>query len=148
MKNTYWILLLSGLFACNTADKIEEKSAETKSQTELSKEKKTPKLLNEAELIYDNGGKYLERYPTGETKIEGQKNEDGLKEGIWTAYSQDGTKQSVCGFINGKRNGIAMVFHPNGNVSYRGEWKLDERVGEWKFFNQAGTLVKTENYDK
>lgn len=140
-KGVFIIIGMLVLVACNTQDK------EQKSKNETVQKQPEKKLLKPEELIYDNGGTYLERYPTGETKVEGQKTQDGLRTGVWKAFSQDGTPQSICTYSEGKKHGISMVYHPNGNVSYQGEYDYDKRVGEWKFFNSAGTLVKTEKFD-
>jgi len=141
-KGIFVIIALFLLVSCQaTKEKVEKK----KDTVEKEPEKK---LLKPEELVYDNAGVYLERYPTGETKIEGQKTKEGLRSGVWKAFGQDGTPQSICSYVDGKKHGISMVYHPNGNVSYQGEYEYDKRVGEWKFFNSAGTLVKTENYNK
>jgi hypothetical protein len=114
----------------------------------IKKEVKKPIHLTPEELIYDHGGKYIERYTNGQTKMEGQKNEDGTREGYWVSFGEKGNKQSECSYSKGKKHGISIVYHPNGQPSYQGEYNMDKRTGTWKFFNSAGTVVKTEVVDK
>lgn len=137
------------IFALATSLSCESDSGKKKNKKENKKtELKEQPLLKPEELVYDKAGKYLERYPDGKTKIEGQKNEAGERQGHWVAYSNDGTKQSEITYSKGKKHGIHIVYFPNGNPTYVGEWNMDKKIGEWKFYNQAGTLVKTENFDK
>lgn len=113
----------------------------------IKKEVKEPVKLTPEELIYDHGGKYIERYTNGQVKMEGQKNEDGTREGYWVSFGEKGNKQSECSYSKGKKHGISIVYHPNGQPSYQGEYHMDKRTGTWKFFNAAGTLVKSEVFD-
>jgi antitoxin component YwqK of YwqJK toxin-antitoxin module len=39
-----------------------------------------------------------------------------------------------------------VTFFPNGKIRYVGEYKDDEKSGNWKFYDEAGLLISEENY--
>ncbi len=135
MKYSVIVALLVIVSACNQGDQ------EPKKQTEQD-------VSNYRALkVVDNQGRYKEWYPGHEQlKLEGRQNEKGERTGIWKLYSKNGVVLSITVYTDGKRDGHIIVKHPNGALHYKGQYVMDERVGEWKFYDEQGNLTKTENF--
>lgn len=73
--------------------------------------------------------------------------ENGERQGPWTSYFGNGTIRSKTVYINGKQNGLNEVFHDNGMLFYSGQYKLDLKIGEWRFYDRKGVLIKTAKFD-
>ncbi len=84
--------------------------------------------------------------PDGRLRMEGNMR-GGRRHGVWTSYHPDGSVQSRCAYVDGLVNGVTVVFHPNGQPHYIGSYRMGVQVGEWRFFDEAGGLVKTVHYD-
>lgn len=98
-------------------------------------------------LIERKDGTYTEWYPGHkQMKVRGRESEDGQRIGIWKAYSPNGVELSVTVYTDDKKDGHIVVRHPNGAVHYVGEYMMDERVGEWRFYDETGTLIKEEDF--
>ena len=98
-------------------------------------------------LVEEVDGVYTEWYPGHkQVKIKGRKNKAGEKDGVWKMFTEDGYDLSIQTYKDGKRHGAVVVYHPNGALNYTGDYEEDERVGTWKFYNEAGELLKTEEF--
>lgn len=98
-------------------------------------------------LIERKNGVYKEWYPGHQqVKIQGREDDKGRRNGIWKLYSEQGVELSITVYTDDKKDGHIVVRYPNSVVHYVGEYMMDERVGEWRFYDEQGTLVKTENY--
>ena len=90
---------------------------------------------------------YQELYESGILKIEGNYDADGERQGVWTSYYETSVKWSESHYVHGIKNGHSIAFFPNGKVRYMGEYKADNKIGLWRFYDEAGALVTEENYD-
>ncbi|MDX1651291.1 MAG: hypothetical protein R3277_02290 [Brumimicrobium sp.] len=100
-------------------------------------------------IVEDENGRYTEWYPGHkQIKIQGRKDKEGRRDGIWKMYSPQGVELSVTVYTAGKKDGHIIVKHPNGTLHYRGEYVMDERVGEWRFYDEQGALIQREFYDE
>ncbi len=90
-------------------------------------------------------GPYLEKYPGGQPRIEGQI-KNGERYGQWTAYYPDGTKQSEDFFEDGKKNGKTATFYKDGKVRYIGYFKWDKPDGAWEFYDTTGAVATKKEY--
>jgi antitoxin component YwqK of YwqJK toxin-antitoxin module len=122
------ILFLSLCFSCT--EKVVEKNIKDQS----------------TEKNYNGNGLQEQYYPNGQLKMSGKINNSGQKEGIWTSYFENGKKNSESNFKNGLNDGYSMVWYPNGNVRYFGDYANGKKVGEWTFYNEKGEFVKTESF--
>lgn len=52
----------------------------------------------------------------------------------------DGKIESVGYIKDGKKNGTAQTFYPNGIVKEEGNWIDDKQEGIWKYYNEDGSL--------
>jgi antitoxin component YwqK of YwqJK toxin-antitoxin module len=100
-------------------------------------------------IVEDENGRFTEWYPGREQiKMQGTKDKEGRKVGIWKFYTKQGVEQSITEYKKGKKDGITIVRHPNGTIYYKGQYVLDEPVGVWKFYNDQGQLIERKFYDE
>lgn len=113
---------------------------EEKQKEEPTKEVKRP-------LVEEVDGFYTEWYPGHkQIKIKGRKDAKGRKNGVWKMFTEEGYDLSIQTYKNGKREGAVVVYRPNGALNYSGDYANDERIGTWKFYNEQGELIKTEEF--
>lgn len=87
-------------------------------------------------------GKYANgNYETWQTYI------DGRGQGTWINYYENGHLKEVGNYNENRVEGPIKKYHPNGQLAAKGtyrDWRI--HVGEWKFYDTNGQLIKTENY--
>ena len=93
--------------------------------------------------------KNVENYPNGNLKIKGDI-VNGIKQGKWESFYENGNKWSECTYVFGKRNGIYKTFYPNGNLKMHGVYQEDKKVDVWFFYLENGKTYSedgdTDNY--
>ncbi len=94
------------------------------------------------------GGDHKEYHPNGALKIEGQYDMNSVRRGLWISYYENGLKWSESYYVNGIQDGHSLTFYPNGKIRYVGEYRQGERIGEWRFYDDAGNLTQTEDFSK
>ncbi len=132
-------LLLIFLFSCK--EKLKKVVKETFPD---GKPKKEQFFSTEGK---ENLVKEIEYHPNHKKKMEGGFT-DNLRNGLWTAWFEDGKKWSEGYFKNGMNDSLRTVYHPNGKKYYEGSYKMDKRIGIWKFWDESGRLVKEMDFDK
>ena len=137
MRFIYFLSIIAFLISCKGSEE------DSQNNTGSSVETDTTVLVTE-DVTTSN--KTVEYHPNGNIKMEGQLNEIGERDGLWIAYYEDGTKWSESYYINGIRDGHSLSFFPNGQVRYIGEYRNDEKVGTWKFYNEDGSLATEETF--
>ena len=50
-------------------------------------------------------------------------------------------------FVDGIREGKAVVYYENGNIHYEGNYKNGKECGMWKFYRENGKLHEEINRD-
>jgi antitoxin component YwqK of YwqJK toxin-antitoxin module len=93
--------------------------------------------------VVSTTGSFMEKYENGNLKTEGWRNSSSQRDGIWYSYYEHGVKWSELSYVDGLKEGISMVYFPDGTVHYKGQYKNDKKVGTWTFYNEDGT-VKNE----
>ena len=84
-----------------------------------------------------NNGNYLTR----------QEYKDGLGEGTWINYWPNGNLKEVGAYQKNKVEGPITKYNQNGDMIAKGhykDWRI--RVRHWKYYDDDGNLIKTENY--
>jgi len=129
MKNLKFIFLIALLFACSPSKKeVPEKSIEN-------------------QLVVESGNEYTEYYEgKKQVKMHGYFNDKKERDGKWEYFSAQGVKLSLTFYENGKKNGFSVVFYPNGAQRYVGEYQNDQKIGEWKYYDQNGKLVQSKTF--
>ena len=82
---------------------------------------------------------------TESSKINGV-NKNGLKNGEWISYFQNGEIQSVCHFKDGISHGPIIVYNIKGDELYRGNFENGSKIGEWVFTNPETKEIIKKNY--
>ena len=71
---------------------------------------------------------------------------NGVREGKWVAWDEDGKIQAVGFYIDGFEHGLYTVYYPGGKKFYEGKFDMGRRVGVWKFWGEDGKLLKEIDY--
>lgn len=58
-------------------------------------------------------------------------------------YYANGELRGKYSIVNGKRNGMASVFHANGKLASEGTYKRNLKDGKWRYFDEVGKLIFT-----
>ena len=133
MRSIFFLSIIALLFSCKGSDIENSESTEKDTTVAIT-------------LDATSSDKTVEYHPNGNIKMEGNLNDDGLRQGLWIAYYENGTKWSESYYVDGIRDGHSLSFFPNGRVRYVGEYKNDIKVGTWKFYNEDGSLATEETY--
>lgn len=111
------------------------------------KEKESPKVVDDYEKV---DGKLFQSFygSNNQLKMEGEYDENQKRHGIWTYYTIEGKKQSVTEYNHGLKDGYSIVYHPNGSLYYKGEYKNDHKVGVWDFYDTTtGEKSSSKTYE-
>jgi antitoxin component YwqK of YwqJK toxin-antitoxin module len=66
---------------------------------------------------------YIEYHPNGNVLVKGQKNSNGQREGLWECFYLNENIYWRAPYVEGKIDGIAEYFWPNGNIIETHVWK-------------------------
>ncbi len=109
-----------------------------------SNEKKEDTSKSE-NLVEIKDGFYTEYYPGKKViRIQGEQNEDGMRQGRWTFFNEQGKERSYTFFKDGKKNGFSYNSYPNGAPFYYGEYWNDQMVGVWKTYDEKGKFTEKD----
>jgi len=129
MKKLILLLPIFVAMACSTP--VEEKVVEK----------------NVNELIVEKNNEFTEYYPgKKQVKMHGFTDENGKRHGAWEYYSQEGVKLSATMFEHGLKEGFSVAYYPSGVQHYIGEYKNDQKVGEWRVYDEKGTLIESKTF--
>ena len=76
-------------------------------------------------------------------KITGSKKgsfKNGVMEGPWVSYHENGQLLSEGAFKNGKTEGPWVLYYDNGRLSMKGTFKNGKYEGPWVFYHNNGQL--------
>ncbi len=85
-------------------------------------------------------------HPNGEVN-SWQQFVDGIGEGEWINYYDNGNYREIGNYDQNKVTGPIKKYYRNGVLQAAGnykDWRI--RIGEWKYYDEQGNLVKTEDY--
>ena len=86
-------------------------------------------------------------YVEGVLTAEGILDTAGRQQGIWKEFHPDGKLKSIGEYINSKRVGEWVFYHPNEKVEQKGTYdRKGKAQGSWKWFYESGNLLLEENY--
>ena len=71
---------------------------------------------------------------------------NGVMEGPWVSYHENGQLLSEGAFKNGKEEGPWVFYYDNGQLEMKGDFKNGEREGLWIDYYDNGQLNKKGNY--
>ena len=131
MKFVYFLMFSMLFTAVSCGDSEEEKDAKMESKQELTEVK---------------NGVFTEYYPGRKAiRIKGEQSDEGLREGRWSFFAENGKEMSYTYFKDGKKHGFSFNSYPNGTPYYYGEYWNDQMVGVWKTYDTEGN-VKEKDY--
>jgi len=71
---------------------------------------------------------------------------DNVPVGEFKYYHPNGKLKSITFFIQGVHQVKTTIFHPNENKASEGQYVDQLKDGEWKYWDEDGTLIRIENY--
>ena len=84
---------------------------------------------------------------TGETTGDIQGSiKNGMFEGAWVYYHDNGQLQAKVNYKNGKREGAIVVYFKSGQLRNKGTFKNGKREGPWVHYHDNGRLGSKGNY--
>lgn len=85
---------------------------------------------------------------SGDYKMEG-KYLEGYRYGTWRHYYTEDDQLAFEGdFIDGLPDGKHRYYHPNGRRMLIGNYEAGSKQGDWRRYNEQGTLLLTIDYDQ
>ena len=140
MKYILILLTTISIFSCTEEVKIEKLD---NTQEEITEEI----IIDEKELIKNDGDTYIEYYPNGVSiKFKGPQDEEKERHGKWLYFSPEGKELSMTMYSHGKRHGHSIVHYPNGAIYYVGEYNMGEKIGVWKEYDKNGAVSVVNDY--
>ncbi len=85
-------------------------------------------------------------YSNGEVSAEGLF-KDGLKDSVWSYYSQEGLLLAKEKYRDGVLNGLYTSYHPTGNVNVSVPYVDGEIVGKAEWFDEFGLKTLSVNFE-
>ena len=74
-----------------------------------------------------------------ETKLN-QTDAQGLRQGLWEYYWNNGNLMEKRSYFDGKQNGYWELYFLNGNLHCKGSWLDGKQIGTWEEYNEDGIL--------
>lgn len=149
MRLIIFTLLTLGIYACSNETNEQKNSKFSNDSTDFNTKEivSSKKEINsDKNVINKRKRDYQEFYPNGAVKIEGNLNDNKERNGLWISYYENGVKWSESYYINGAKNGHSITFYPNGKVRYMGEYKDNNQIGTWYFYNENGAKIDSVKY--
>mgnify|MGYP006096171695 FL=1 len=95
--------------------------------------------------LVERDGLYFKKFTdirfTG--KVSGKKQgkmKDGILEGEWVNYFENGQFRYKGSYKNGLREGEWIFYHDNGQLYGKGSYKSGKKEGEWVDYRKDGTV--------
>ncbi len=92
-----------------------------------------------------NDGHYTEWYaPPGHQKMEEGDYVDGVRQGKWTLWHENGKVRRVENFVNGKLEGSWKQYRDDGTLESEQSYKNNLRDGKWVAYDSTGKHIDAE----
>lgn len=140
MKYSFYIGLLLLLVSCSSSEN--EEVAPTKAAIQIEQPANGTSVNDKGEKKEE-----LQYFPNGQIRIFG-KYEKGKRTGLWSAFFEDGKKNSETEYVDGEKHGKSLVWYSHGELFYQGYYENNEKVGVWKFYTREGKMEREINYNE
>lgn len=137
--------LTTFLWGCESPQSAEP-SQEIEVSTEHYESEIQSQVLEETVNLKPSKSEFIEKYPNGKLKTEGHFDENGERQGTWYSYYESGIKWSQSEYKAGLKEGATAVYYPNGNIRYKGQYKNDQKIGHWEFFDENGQPTQSQDF--
>ncbi len=103
-------------------------------------------------MVYDKSEQAISGrfyHENGKLREEGGYDENQHPSGEWRHYDDAGHLIQIMIYskeATGVFEAQCTRYHSNGKVSENGKYRNGQQFGEWKYYNEAGNLVKTDHY--
>ncbi|MDA9882077.1 hypothetical protein N9C33_04700 [Crocinitomicaceae bacterium] len=148
MKCLTFIVL--SLIIASCADQVKKKVAPATKPVVSKTHEKSPKPLQKVKeeiLVKIQGNTYTEYYPGNKNiKFQGPQDAEKRRHGEWKYFSENGDVMSITEYSHGIRNGLMVVKHLNGQISYTGEFKNGDKIGIWRSYSENGELIEEKDW--
>ena len=96
--------------------------------------------------LVERDGIYYKKFTdvpfTGEITGQGKRSiKDGLKEGVWVSYHNNGQLFQKGEYKNGKKEGVWVFYQDNGLLMSKGEFKDGKEEGEYVSYWSNGQFM-------
>lgn len=139
-KIIYTIFLILPLVACSKKEQVEVIVQTFPDQTKQFVH--TYEITNSDSVPVQE----IEYYHSGNVKMEGPLNKNGLRDGTWKAWFEDGSTWVTGEFKAGKNHGKRTVYFENGQKRMETHYENGNPVGNWLFWDENGKQIKVINH--
>lgn len=71
---------------------------------------------------------------------------DGVKQGYWKCYYEDGTLREEGNYKDGNKTGHWKFYHTTGTVAMEGDYQNNQESGTWTVYDESGNPIDTIAY--
>lgn len=71
---------------------------------------------------------------------------DGVKQGLWKCFYEDGKVQQEGEYVNDSKTGHWKFYHASGNIALEGNYDADQEKGKWIVYDEAGNPIDEIDY--
>lgn len=71
---------------------------------------------------------------------------NGLRDSIWTTWSETGVKLAKASFLNDLKDGNWIIWDEKGTKRYDMYYLKGEKTGVWRMWNEEGVLIQEKSY--
>lgn len=105
-------------------------------------------LLTQSITLKDGkqDGKTSVFYQSGKLKEE-RFYQNGLRDSIWTTWSEQGIRLAIASFHNDVKDGNWIIWDEKGIKRYDMYYRSGEKVGRWKMWDESGKLIQEKSYE-
>jgi len=72
---------------------------------------------------------------------------DGVKNGKYNTYYDNGRPLSVGQYKDGLLSGMFTTYYPNGMIQYKGEYSYGVRMGTWLTYDEQGNEISSDRHE-
>ncbi len=130
------ILLNEGVYFDQKKDSIWRVYSDTDGKL-IAEEQYQNDLLHGPSKVY---------YPGNGQLAELTSYENGIKQGEWKRWFEDGSILNEANYVNDQLDGKAVFYHPNGAIEQQGYYHHGQKAGLWQLYDEQGLLLEEEEY--
>ena len=91
-------------------------------------------------------GQWNKEQPIKDGNPINQYDNEGIKQGYWETYWENGEIESKGNYVNNIQDGYWEDYWSNGGLYYKGSFKNGRVDGPWEYYNRNGNISSKYNY--